>query len=176
MARNARVLLFCAVVCLAAGSCDADSSAAAESPTDAPVTIHPIPDGSQAVIGTAECGFFDTGTDPEDPEAEQGDLVICELEMSDARVSGTEVHDRLRYYDLNVGQEALAWVSEEATITNDEGTWRGIAQAMDDGTPMGEALYVGEGAYDGLEFRYYFSHQSISGRAEVHGWISSEAE
>jgi hypothetical protein len=172
MAHSTRILLLVVVGCLTVASCEAGSSDTTQAAMGTPAAIHAIAADSVGVTGTAECGFFNTGTDLEDPGAEEGDLVECELEMSDPRVSGIEVHDRFHYYDT--GAQAFAWVAEEATITNADGSWRGLAQAVDDGTPIGEARYIGEGAYDGLEFHYYFSHPSISGQAELHGWISGE--
>ena len=91
--------------------------------------------------------------------------------MNDPRVSGTERQDRFRFV---IGRPGFAtvWVSEEATITNADGTWRGSVQAAEssDAWPIGEAHYVGEGAYEGLEFHYYFAD---IGPVELHGWIFS---
>jgi hypothetical protein len=105
-----------------------------------------------------------------DPEGGTGWLVVCELDMSDPRVSGTERHDRLRFFDG--GEVGIVWVAEEASITNAEGTWRGSVQAADDGIPSGEAHYVGEGAYEGLEFHYYFGGSDNAAESKVRGWIS----
>jgi len=35
--------------------------------------------------------------------------------------------------------------------------------------------YVGEGAYAGLEFHYYFFHADLGDDAEIRGWISAGA-
>jgi hypothetical protein len=43
-------------------------------------------------------------------------------------------------------------------------------QAADDGVPCGEARYVGEEAYDGLEFHYYFC--DVGDAPVFRGWIS----
>ena len=66
---------------------------------------------------------------------------------------------------------------EDAVITNDEGSWSGSAQAAenDDAIPSGEAHYVGEGAYEGLEFHYYFFHADLGDDAEIRGWITGGA-
>ena len=126
--------------------------------------FHAIPTDAVGVFGTAECSFSDVGTDP---EGGAGLVVVCELELSDPRVSGTERHDRFRF--VAESEAGAVWVAEEATITNEQGTWRGTAQAADDGLPSGEAHYVGEGAYEGLEFHYYFGHVDD---IVVRGWIS----
>ena len=48
------------------------------------------------MTGTAVCSFSSDGVTLEgDPG---GFRVSCELEMSDPRVSGTETHDRFRFY------------------------------------------------------------------------------
>lgn len=143
-------------------------------PTAAPVSqaapFHPIPADSVVVSGTAACDFSMDGVDPEGG-AEGGWLVVCALDMSDPRVSGTETHDRLRFF--TGGEGGLVWVAEEAVITNPGGTWRGSAQAADiGGLPSGEAHYSGEGAYDGLEFHYYFCGPDEADGPLVRGWIS----
>ena len=99
--------------------------------------------------------------------------VVCELDMSDPRVSGTERHDRFRFVVGRAGA-ATVWVAEDAVITNSEGTWRGSAQAAenDASTPCGEAHYVGDGAYEGLEFHYYFFHANLDDSAHLRGWIT----
>ena len=95
---------------------------------------------------------------------------MCELDMSDPRVSGAERDDRFRFF--NGGEVGVVWVAEEASIVNVAGTWRGSAQAADDGIPSGEAHYVGEGGYEGLEFRYYFGGSDNAAECKVRGWIS----
>lgn len=164
---RSRAILQTMLVVLVLTSCGRGESAETTTAETAP--FHAIPADSVVVRGTATCVFSDEGVDP--TGGDNNDLVTCELDMSDPRVSGTETHDRFRYY-YEEGDEAGMWVVEEAIIVNSEGTWRGTAQAVDDGTPIGEAHYVGEGAYEGLVFHYYFSDASIA-EAVVHGWISS---
>ncbi len=129
--------------------------------------FHAVPDDAVVVSGSAACDFSDEGVDP---EGGAGFLVVCELEMSDPRVSGTETHDRIRF--VADGPVGLVWMAEEAVITNAEGTWRGSAQATDDGVPSGEAHYVGEGGYEGLEYHYYFGGSDDAEVAIVRGWIT----
>lgn len=134
-----------------------------------------MPDGSVAVWGTGIC---DLGGEGVNPEGGVGFLAVCELDMSDPRVSGTETQDRFRFIVGRAGTMAV-WVAEEAHITSAEGSWRGSAQGVDspDGVPVGEAHYVGEGAYEGLEFHYYFfPNEAARGDLEddpieLHGWI-----
>ena len=168
MIRHVLTVLACALVATSCG--DGDSAGAASGqPTSAP--LHAIPADAVGVTGTAECSFSDGGVTPEGGSG--GFLVSCELEMSDPRVSGTESHDRFRFYAGDTETEeakASVWVAEDAVLTNDEGSWRGIAQAADDGSPCGEASYVGEGAYAGLEFHYYFCH--VDDPVQLRGWIS----
>ena len=170
------VCCLAAVVLLGAG-CGGTDEAAPTPPPDpthdtltTPSTLQAIPADSVGVTGTGTCSFGRPGAEAGDTEENADDFVTCELEMSDPRVSGTETHDRFRYYDL--GEDAFAWVVEDAVITNDGGTWRGVIQASDDGTPIGEAHYLGEGAYAGLEFHYYFSDAVMAAGVKFRGWIS----
>ena len=84
-------------------------------------------------------------------------------------VRGLESHLRARHVgpsgqrdrdDRPVPDRHLAavWIFERDVITNAEGTWRGSAQGADDpgANPTGEAHFLGEGGYEGLEFHYYF--------------------
>ena len=158
---RSRAVFLLVVGSLAVASCGGGESGSA---TAAP--FHAIPDDSVSVSGTAACSFG-SGT--------EGLKVECELDMSDPRVSGSEIHDRFTFFAEGSG--GRVWVADEATITTTEGTWRGSAQAAEDNeaTPSGEAHYVGEGAYEGLEFHYYFFHADLSDKAELRGWISGDA-
>lgn len=124
--------------------------------------FHAIPDDAVAVTGTATCAFSAGG----------GFTAECVLDMSDPRVSGDEIHPNLRFFAA--GEGGRVWVAEEAVITNEDGTWRGSAQAAEDlgGIPSGEAHYLGEGGYEGLVFHYYFFHPDLADKAELRGWIS----
>jgi hypothetical protein len=142
----------------------------------APVApFHAIPSGAVAVSGTAACDA--TGSGAVDPEGELDGLVACRLDLSDPRVSGTETQDRVRILAGSVGAGDVR-VADDARIATTEGTWRGSVQAASDdaavAAPIGEAHYIGEGAYEGLEFHYYFADLGIAegGTVLVHGWIS----
>ncbi len=67
---------------------------------------------------------------------------------------------------------------EEAVLTNDEGSWRGSVEGAEgrDTLPSGEVHYVGEGAYEGLEFHHYFAADQDPAEAVVRGWISPISE
>jgi hypothetical protein len=73
------------------------------------------------------------------------------------------------------------WTAEEATITNDEGVWRGTGEGIVDlvgVSPLaegirpfnyGEVRYEGEGAYEGLTMRLYIA--GTNNEAAYAGWI-----
>ena len=177
MKRRLPLLMAASVVLMGCGddgdhAVSSDSSAiggeALDATTAETTAFHAIPTDSVVVTGTATCAVSQ--------EVRRGATKTtwpsCSLDMSDPRVSGTGTHKRFRYFEEEGG---WMWVVEEAFITNSEGTWRGTAQAVDDGTPIGEARYVGEGAYDGLVFHYYFSAPGID-VATVQGWISTSGE
>jgi hypothetical protein len=98
--------------------------------------------------------------------------------MSDPRVRGTETQDGFSVLVGNVGGGDVR-VADDARITTTEGTWRGRVQAATDEAAVpaaiGEAHYIGQGAYEGLEFHYYFADldSAEDGPVPVHGWISS---
>jgi hypothetical protein len=146
------------------------------SPTAPVAPFHPIPYGETvAVSGTAACDA--TGSGAVDPQGALDVLVTCQLDLSDPRVSGTETQDRFHILAGSVGGGDVR-VADDARIATADGTWRGRVQAAADDAsvpaPVGEAHYVGEGAYEGLEFHYYFADLDIAegGAVLVHGWIS----
>ena len=125
-----------------------------------------IPDDPLVVSGTTTCDVLeDEGVAV---DGEPAPVYVCELDMSDPRVSGTQRDDRWRFVDG--GPDHFAWRYEESVITNEQGIWRGANQAADDGVPCGEAHYVGEEAYEGLEFHYYFC--DVADDVTIRGWIS----
>lgn len=140
------------------------------SPASGTAPFHAVPPDASVVWGTAVCGLSDAGVDP---DGGAGFLAICELDMSDPRVSGTERVDYFRSVGETPG--GRAWIAEKDVITNAEGTWRGSAQAAENvaAIPAGEAHFVGEGAYEGLEFHYYFFHPDLAEKAQLNGWISA---
>jgi hypothetical protein len=124
----------------------------------APAPFHAVPEGAQVVWGSASC----RGMPSEDLS------LACELDMSDPRVSGTEMIDQ--FQTVTSGQ----WIFDRDVITNAEGTWQGSSQGSDDweGNPIGEAHFVGRGGYEGLEFHYYFTEPVLLEGAHLRGWIS----
>lgn len=150
-------------------STTADPTATPSSSATVAAPFHAIPADAVAVAGTAACDLSEDGVDP---EGGPGFLAVCELRMSDPRVSGTERDDRFR--DFAEGPGGRVWVAEEVVITNTQGTWRGSTQAAENqqGIASGEAHFIGEGAYEGLEFHYYFFHADLSDVAQLRGWIS----
>jgi hypothetical protein len=166
------VRAFMVVSLLAVAACGGDdagddaSSAATETDASDVAPFHEVPADAVGVTGTATCGFSDGGTNA---DGEPGMRVDCELDMSDPRVSGAEIHDGFRTIETPEAAAGM-WLVEDATLTNDQGSWSGTAQAADDGLPCGEAHYVGEDGYDGLEFHYYFCH--VDAGIVLRGWIS----
>jgi hypothetical protein len=152
-----------------------ESTPADPASSTAPVSpFHTIPVDTTAVTGTAACDA--TGSGAVDPDGELDVLVTCQLDLSDDRVSGTETQDGFRILAGSVGAGDVR-VADDAQIATTEGTWRGSAQVATDAaaepTPRGEAHYIGEGAYEGLEFHYYFADlDTESDTVRVHGWIS----
>lgn len=142
--------------------------AACGSQPEVKAPLHAVPADSVFVSGTARCTFT--------PEGE-GYLVECTLDMSDPRVSGSERQAGFRAVLESEQPPGTVWVTDTASLTNSEGSWHGSAQATelsDSGTLL-EAHYVGEGAYQGLEFHYYLADVSASGDSApivMHGWIS----
>ena len=160
------------VMCLALGVLPA---LAQEEATPDVAPFHAVPDGSVVVEGTASCEISLDGE--VSTEGEEPFLVVCALDTSDPRVSGTERQDHYRLLAGRIGAGAV-WVLDEALLTNDEGTWRGSVQAAEgrDSLPHGEAHYDGEGPYEGLEFHYYFFAPQVNDQAVVRGWISPISE
>jgi hypothetical protein len=146
-----------------------------ESTPTAAAPFHAIPVGAVTVSGIAACER--TGTGAVDAEGVLDLVVTCQLNLSDPRVSGTETQDRFRVLAGNVSEGDVR-VTDDAHLATAEGSWRGSVQAATDDAavpaPIGEAHYVGEGAYEGLEFHYYFGDLDIAegGAVLVHGWIS----
>lgn len=146
--------LVVAVLLGACGSDDSSDSAMTTESDSASVPLHSVPDDAQVVWGTAQCRAI-------------GGLE-CELDMSDPRVSGIETIDQFRRL------ARAQWAFDRDVITNADGTWRGSAQGSDNanGDPAGEAHFVGEGAYEGLEFHYYLTEAVFLEGADLRGWIS----
>jgi hypothetical protein len=104
---------------------------------------------------------------------------VCELEMSDARVSGTE--------ELTVTSRVGDWTAggiwtADGTITTPDGAWRGSGRGVfsaemgelpggDVYPPVnfGQMRYVGEGLYGDLTYEYHFV--GTNSRDSRAGWI-----
>ena len=145
----------------ACGSDDSSDSATTTSDSDTKTApFHAVPDDAQVVWGTVQC------------RASGGVVGVlkCELDMSDPRVSGTET---IEEYQIVAATDPAVWIFDHV-ITNADGTWRGSSQGADDpaGNPTGEAHFVGEGAYEGLEFHYYFTEPVLLEGGFLRGWIS----
>ena len=146
----------------AAAASTTETTTAAPATRDRFAPFHAVPTDMSLISGSATCTF---SFDPL--------VATCRLDMSDPRVTGTETHAGIIVFDG--GEVGDVWFAADATITNDGGSWTGWAQAADDAVPIGEANYVGDGAYAGLEFHYYFYQADIGSPAKVLGWISDGA-
>lgn len=139
-------------------------------PAAAPTPFHAIPDDFATVSGGADCSLSgNAGINPK--TGGPGFKVTCAVEMDDPRVSGIEIADRIRITERD--GTGYVWVAEEATISNEEGTWRGIIQTADNGSQRnGEGHFIGEGAYEGLEHHYYWSVNAADQHIRT-GWVYS---
>jgi hypothetical protein len=174
-----RSKLVAALVALAAlAACTGGDPSAAPSATVAPTAqatpaadvapFHAVPADSVFASGTATCRF----TPGPDGGTGAGWVAICELDMTDPRVSGSERQAGFRFIVQSEQPPGLVFVADECSITNDGGSWRGSVQGTDDwdvGAIL-EGHYVGAGAYAGLEFHYYIADQA-EGPTRVLGWI-----
>lgn len=97
------------------------------------------------------------------------------IEMSDPRASGT-AEWTATLYSPDGNDLGGTWVAEDATLTNDGGTWVGYRTGMygftrnmpsaistTPGVKTGEAHLVGQGAYEGLRLDLYTSSDGIIG-------------
>ena len=138
------------------------------------------PDDATVVVGSGICDM----TSVSDDIVEGVDVIVehfvCEHDMSDPRVSGTEdLMVVTRVADWDTGG---TWTAQDTTLTNDQGVWRGSLQGIVDLVGVlpfaegvvpynyGEAHYIGEGAYEGLEYHYFVSGSNA--KAGVTGWIT----
>ena len=135
------------------------------------------PEGVAPVYGSVRC----TITSSEDEFAD-GFVIIresyaCIHEMSDPRVTGSE---SLPIVSHSVGNGGTFTVAD-AVLETDGGTWRGSGRGVFTFEPVlpepllppinfGEMHYIGEGAYEGLEYRYYLSGSNYG--LAIAGWIS----
>jgi len=127
-----------------------------------PSSIVP-PDDAMVVVGTATCELA---------EEDGGLVAVCEHKTSDRRVTGIETSSSFTFVDAP-GSAGNAWAAKDVVLTNADGTWRGSAQAAEDSAravPYGEAHFVGEGAYEGLEYHYYWGGVV---EIELRGWITT---
>jgi hypothetical protein len=140
-----------------------------------------IPDDALVVAGTGRCEFqslsesFDS-----DGVRVIEERFTCETNLSDPRGSGTEEYPVV-VTRVNTPGVGGVWTAEEATITNDEGVWRGTGEGIVDlvgVSPLaegirpfnyGEVRYEGEGAYEGLTMRLYIA--GTNNEAAYAGWI-----
>ncbi|WP_156171803.1 hypothetical protein [Demequina rhizosphaerae] len=153
------------------GACSGDD---AEAPTG-------FPTGAEVVMSTSTCTVLSRGNSVADDGTE---VVTEEFECvpvaSDPRVTGTESMTFVTTFAPGEGDLA-GLCTGESTLTTDEGSWRGTALCVVDAVGVlpqaegerpfndAEMTYVGEGAYEGLEYRYIAA--GTNGRLAYAGWI-----
>lgn len=138
----------------------------------------PPPDDALTVVGDAACSWSLTGEDVVDGVRVIEERFDCRLDLSDPRVSGTEVVDVVTRIDD--WARGGTWTAT-GRITSEDGSWVGTghgAVSTVGNLPeapglspanFGEMRYEGEGALDGLTFQYYVSGtNSVLGYS---GWI-----
>ena len=131
------------------------------------------------VVGSGTCSMLRDGYTVADGVQFVTERFICEDVMSDPRVTGTnELVVETKITDDDTGG---IWTAEEATLTTAEGSWRGTAWGIVDLSGVlpfaagvipfnyGEAHYIGEGPYAGLEYHWYIA--GSNSEAAVTGWI-----
>lgn len=138
------------------------------------------PEDATVVVGSSVCTLASLGDELVDGVRVITERFECDDTMSDPRVTGTEVLPMTTRLASGVGG---TWSAPDTVLTTDGGTWRGWAQGVLDMTgafPLakgiipfnyGEAHYVGEGAYEGLEYHLYMSGSNED--AGLTGWITS---
>ena len=146
-----------------------------------------VPDGAVAVTGTSQCTIQPlSDTIGDDGTEVVEERFTCRTTMSDPRASGAEEYPLIvtRITDPSNPVAGL-WHAEGATITNDDGVWRGNGFGVVDlvgVSPLaegvwpfnyGEVHYTGEGAYDGLTLHFYISGTNYD--FALAGWISDSS-
>jgi hypothetical protein len=130
------------------------------------------------VSGTQDCGIEDEVETTEGQVTTIRGTLSCTDTLSDPRVSGVERGPvTLVYADLP-SLEVDRW-SVDMTLTNEGGTWRGAgwgSEFWDESGGLrttGTVLYVGEGGYDGLQYRVLIaqSPEWQLGHYIMSGWI-----
>jgi hypothetical protein len=159
------------VLAVATAGCSSDSTVDQSVP----------PDDAIVVVGTGTCDMTPVSDDMADGVRVLVEHFVCEDDMSDPRVSGTE--DMRIVSRIADGTTGGTWIAQDATLTNDQGVWRGSVQGVFDLVgvlPFAEGVvpynygtgrYIGEGAYEGLEYHYFIS--GSNSEAGLTGWITS---
>jgi hypothetical protein len=150
-------------------------------PDSPAVDVGPAPGpGVTVVVGTGRCSMTLLSDETVDGIRTIREHFVCDEQLSDPRVSGTEDFVAItRFADAPPG---AIWTAE-TTVTTDRGTWHGDALGVVDLEGVlpfargvvpfnyGEAHFIGEGPYAGLEYHYYIS--GTNEMAGLTGWIVS---
>ncbi|MDO8108107.1 hypothetical protein Q6348_12970 [Isoptericola sp. b441] len=167
------VLVVPALLALALTACASGEAEGSASSADGVALLQT----TTMVAGTQHCTW--------DSPATEGDPLVtrvrfvCQNDLSDARVSGTE---ELTLVWLALGEEqGQVWVTESASLTTSGGTWTGTGAGVFDLVGVlptspglapynyGSVRYVGEGAYEGLEYQEFIAGTDTD--LALAGWI-----
>jgi hypothetical protein len=140
------------------------------------------PSDAVVVVGTATCTLDSMVEEIVDGISVIDEEFKCKLRLSDPRVSGTETLQVVsRVADWELGG---AWTAEGRIVT-DGGEWQGGGQGVVDlvgvlpfaggivPSNFGGIVYEGVGAFEGLEFTYYFAGSNAT--EGIAGWISDDS-
>jgi hypothetical protein len=169
MRRMTVVLAFVLIL----GGCTGDD-AGSEGSSAAP------PDDAVVVLGTEYCSLRNASDETIDGVAVLNEEFVCELDMSDPRVSGTETLQVVSRIDWDVGGP---WTADGRIVT-DDGEWVGTGQGVVDmvghlpyaegrnPANFGEMRYEGTGDLEGLTFTYYFAGSDDT--VGIAGWLTDD--
>ncbi|HSL59036.1 MAG TPA: hypothetical protein VK866_14420 [Acidimicrobiales bacterium] len=135
-------------------------------------------DDALTVVGDAACSWSMVGEDVVEGVTIIEERFECQLDVSDTRVSGTEVVDvTTRIDDWARGG---TWTAD-GVITSEDGTWRGAGHGVvstvgnlpfspqQSPVNFGEMHYEGDDAFEGLTFHYYVA--GTNSALGISGWI-----
>lgn len=147
----------------------APTTTTAPTPTTTVAPITPtLAGGRIPVVGTSNCDcYFPSTQDEGDVQALTG-ACVCITHASDPRVSGREEFPMTLSMFPGMDPEVHWFEYSAATLTNEEGgTWvngEGFGSEFFDQNgdlkTTGHARYIGEGAYAGLVYEYFYGQSN----------------
>lgn len=173
-----------------AASCSSDDDEQDASAEAAKTTVEDVDDVTttedtvfvRGTSGGSECSWSERDLrEDDDPTIDvYTGTLVCPSEMSDPRVSGIEEWELTEpfYYTNYLGEPETGRFEASATLTTDDGVWRGDGFGSDMRGPGGSGLrttfyveYVGEGAYEGLTYREWGAQYPGSDHYLIVGYI-----